>query len=379
MTPKLRIIQASSYFYPHIGGVETHVSELSQSLAEIGHEVTVLCADVPKSKQFEPLNGFTIRRFPALDLPYIPYMYFLKNKLSKLEADVIHSHYPPPFMSHATVSALKDTPHVLTYHCDVIIPETLSNLKIPDTAKKLIECANKKLYLNFILNNVTRIIATTNSYAITSEILKNLNFEVVPNGIRLHKFDKAVKEVGAEREENTALFVGRLTSVKGVNYFIEAAKIVIKEYPKANFLIVGRGEDKETLLKLTKGCEGNIKFLGHVSWRNLIRLYTKSTVLILPSFTRLEAFGIVLLEAMACETPVIASDIPGVRDVIDGAGLLVEPKKPEKLADAVLRVFANADEARLMGKRGRRLVKSNYDWKVVTEQILDIYKDVIEF
>ena len=50
MTPKLRIIQASSYFYPHIGGVETHVSELSQSLAEMGHEVTVLCADVPKSK-----------------------------------------------------------------------------------------------------------------------------------------------------------------------------------------------------------------------------------------------------------------------------------------------------------------------------------------
>ena len=378
MTLKLRIIQASSYFYPHIGGVETHVSELSQSLAEIGHEVTVLCADVPKSKQFEHLNGFTIHRFPALDLPYVPYMYFLKNKLSKLEADVIHSHYPPPFMSHAVVTALNDIPHILTYHCDVIIPETLSNIKIPETIKKLIECANKKLYLNSILNNVTKIIATTNSYAITSEILKNLHFEVVPNGIRLHKFDKALKEVNAEREENTVLFVGRLTSVKGVNYFIEAAKIVIKEYPKANFLVVGRGEDEETLMKLSKGCAGNIKFLGHVTWHNLMRLYKRSTVFVLPSFTRLEAFGIVLLEAMACETPVIASDMPGVRDVIDGAGFLVEPKNPEKLAEAVLRVFTNTDEARSVGKRGRKLVESNYDWKVVTEQILDIYKDAIE-
>ena len=144
-------------------------------------------------------------------------------------------------------------------------------------------------------------------------------------------------------------------------------------------MIAGRGAYEKTLLTLSKGYEANIKFFGHVSWQDLIKLYRTSTVFALPSFTRLEAFGIVLLEAMSCETPVIVSDIPGVRDVIDGAGLLVEPKNPEKLADAVLRVFANADEARLMGKRGRRLVESNYDWKVVTEQILDIYKDVIEF
>ncbi|HXY87980.1 MAG TPA: glycosyltransferase family 4 protein [Candidatus Acidoferrales bacterium] len=374
----MRIIQASSYFYPHIGGVETHVYELSQSLVEMGHEVTVICAEVPKSKQYESLNGFTVLRFPAIDLPYIPYIYFLKNKLSKLKADVIHSHYPPPFMSQAVLTALKDVPHVLTYHCDVIIPETLSKLKIPKPVKRIIECANKRLYLNFILNNVTKLIATTNSYATTSEILKNLNFEVVPNGIRLQKFDKALKEINAEREANTILFVGRLTSVKGVNYFIEAAKTVIKEYPKTNFLIVGRGEDEEILLKLSKGYEANIKFFGHVSWHNLIRLYKMSTALVLPSFTRLEAFGIVLLEAMACETPIIASDIPGVNDVTDGAGFLVEPKNPEKIADAVLRVFANADESRSMGKRGRRLVESKYDWKVVTKQILNVYKDAIE-
>jgi len=377
----LRIIQASSYFYPHIGGTETYVKELSQSLVEMGHDVTVLCADVPKSKRLELLDGYTIYRFPILDLPYkdiVPYTYFLKNKLNKLDADVINSHYPPPFMSHALLTALKGIPHILTYHNDLIMPETLFTPKIFKIVKKLIESTNKKLYLNFILNNVTRIIATTNSYAITSEILKNLNFEVVPNGIKLQKFDKALKEVNAEREENTALFVGRLTPDKGVSYFIEAAKIVIKEYPKANFLIAGRGAYEKTLLTLSKGYEANIKFFGHVSWQDLIKLYRTSTVFTLPSFTRLEAFGIVLLEAMACETPVIASDIPGVRDVIGGAGLLVEPKNPEKLADAILRIFANIDEAKSMGKRGRRLVESNYDWKVLAKQILDIYKDVIE-
>ena len=81
---------------------------------------------------------------------------------------------------------------------------------------------------------------------------------------------------------------------------------------------------------------------------------------------------------MACETPVVASDIPGVRDVIDGAGLLVDPKNPKKLADGLLRVFANADEVRLMGKHGRKLIERNYNWTVVTERILDLYKDAVE-
>jgi glycosyltransferase involved in cell wall biosynthesis len=375
----LKIIQASSYFYPHIGGVETHVTELSQSLVEMGHDVTVLCADVPKSKKFELLNGFRVCRFPALDLPYVPYICSLKKRLSKFDADVVHSHYPPPFMSNAVSTTLNDVPHILTYHCDMVVPDSLAKLEIPEPIKKLIKYANKKLYLNSILDEVTTIIATTKSYAITSEILNSLKFEVIPNGIRLQKFDDALSNINCERAENTVLFVGRLTSVKGVNYLIEAAKIVIEEYPQANLLIVGQGEDKQKLAKLSKGYEENIKFLGHVSWRNLIRLYRTSTILALPSFTRLEAFGIVLLEAMACKTPIIASDIPGVRDVIDGAGLLVEPRNPKKLADELLRVFANADEARLMGKRGRKMVEQNYDWTVVTKRIFDLYKDVVEY
>lgn len=373
----MKIIQASSYFYPHIGGVETYVIELSQSLVEMGHDVTVLSADVPKSTKFELLHGVTVCRFPALDLPYVPYIYSLRKKLSKFDADILHSHYPPPFMSNAVSTTLTDIPHILTYHCDMVIPDSLATLKIPKTFKKLIEYANKKLYLNGILDNATAIITTTNSYAITSEVLNSLKYEVIPNAIRLQKFDEAVSGGNCERAEDAILFVGRLTSVKGVNYLIEAAKIIIEEYPQTSLLIVGQGEDKEKLVKLSKGYEENIKFFGHVSWPNLIRLYKTSTVLALPSFTRLEAFGVVLLEAMACETPVVASDIPGVRDVIGGAGLLVDPKNPKKLADGLLRVFTNADEARLMGKRGRKLIEQNYNWTVVTERILDLYKDAI--
>ena len=93
---------------------------------------------------------------------------------------------------------------------------------------------------------MTTIIATTNSYAITSEILNSLKFEVIPNAIRLQKFDEAVTSVNCERAEDTILFVGMLIPVKGVNYLIEAAKMITEEYPQTNLLIVGQGENKRS-------------------------------------------------------------------------------------------------------------------------------------
>jgi N-acetyllactosaminide 3-alpha-galactosyltransferase len=104
-----------------------------------------------------------------------------------------------------------------------------------------------------------------------------------------------------------------------------------------------------------------------------VELYKSSAVLVLPSFTRLEAFGVVLLEAMACETPVIASRIPGVLDVIDEGGFLVKPCSPQSLATAIQKIFENPRDARRMGKKGRQLVEQKYDWEIVAKQVLGVY------
>jgi len=372
----VRIIQASSYFYPHIGGVETHVLELAQSLQDMGHEVIVLCADVPKSKPKEVLKGLHIQRFPALDLPYIPFVYALRRRITQFSADVIHSHYPPPFMSYGAVKGLPQIPHVLTYHCDLVIPDYVANLRIPSFFKNSIQTVNNRLYAKPVLDKTNQIIATTQSYARSSPVLCNYQYEIVPNGVRLQTFDKV--HDASDREVKQVLFVGRLSSVKGVDYLIKAAKIVLKQHKDATFLIVGDGEELQSLKALTKGYENSIKFYGHISQRLLVELYKSSAVLVLPSFTRLEAFGVVLLEAMACETPVVASRIPGVLDVVGEGGLLVEPRSPQSLATGILEIFENPGNARRMGKKGRQLVEQKYDWKIVAQQVQGVYSNVLD-
>ncbi|MDD1725492.1 MAG: glycosyltransferase family 4 protein [Euryarchaeota archaeon] len=370
----MRIIQASSYFYPHIGGVETHVLELAQSLQGLGHEVIVLCAAVPKSDPAEDLNGLRIYRFPALDLPYVPFIYALRRRIAQFSADVIHSHYPPPFMSYGAVKGLPHVPHVLTYHCDLEIPDHMANLRIPNIFKHSVQRVNNSLYAKPALNAVNKIIATTQSYAESSPLLQDYQYEVVPNGVRLQAFDKL--HDANERELKQVLYVGRLSSVKGIEYLIKAAKIVLKEHEDATFLIVGDGEERQNLEALAKGYENCIKFCGHKPRRTLVELYKSSAVLVLPSFTRLEAFGIVLLEAMACETPVIASQIPGVLDVIGEGGFLVKPCSSQSIATAIQHIFENPANARRMGKKGRQLVEQKYDWKIVAQQVLGVYSKV---
>ncbi len=374
----MRIIQASSYFYPHIGGVETHVLELSQSLQDMGHDVIVLCAAVPKSRPNEVLNGLPVHRFPALDLPYVPYTYDLRRHIAQFSADVVHSHYPPPFMSYGAVKGLPQIPHVLTYHCDLEIPDYIVNVRIPNVCKNLVQLVNKGLYAKPVLDKVNQIIATTQSYAQSSPVLRGYQYEIVPNGVRLQAFDRQLHDISNERGAKQVLFVGRLSSVKGIDYLIEAAKIVLKQHNDATFLIVGDGEERQRLKALAKGYENYIKFCRHISRRALMALYKSSTVLVLPSFTRLEAFGVVLLEAMACETPVIASRIPGVLDVIGEGGFLVTPRSPQSLATAILEIFENPTNARRMGKNGRQLVEQKYDWKIVAQEIVDLYANVAE-
>ncbi|MGZ4948197.1 MAG: glycosyltransferase family 4 protein [Halobacteriota archaeon] len=374
----MKILQASSYFYPHIGGVETHVLELSQNLLDMGHDVCVVCAQAPKSTPFQVLDGLSIFRLPALDLPYVPYMWRLGRRLSAFKADVVHSHYPPPFMSYGAIKGLPRLPHVLTYHCDLELPDKIASLKIPSVAKKSIKHVNMKLYLSSIVNNVQQIIATTESYAKSSQVLCDYPYTVIPNGIGLEAFDSVGREVCGQRETKKVLFVGRLSAVKGIDYLIKAAQLVLAQHEDATFVIVGRGEEEERLKALAKDLGDRIKFCGHVSRQTLLRLYRTSTVLVLPSFTRLEAFGVVLLEAMASETPVIASRIPGVVDVTGDGGMLVRPRDQLELANAILKVLDDPKTARAMGKNGRRRVQQNYDWKIVSRKIVDVYNDALD-
>ncbi|MCX5726507.1 MAG: glycosyltransferase family 4 protein, partial [Candidatus Saganbacteria bacterium] len=123
----------------------------------------------------------------------------------------------------------------------------------------------------------------------------------------------------------------------------------------------------------------SITFLGTATFDRLVELYYTSISYVFTSINRLEAFGIVQLEAMANYTAVIASDIPGPNAVMEPgkSGSLVPKQNPDAIADAVCQLLADPERAKAMGKRGRELVETKYNWKTIVQQVISIYKEVL--
>src|SRR5437016_2154629 len=128
------------------------------------------------------------------------------------------------------------------------------------------------------------------------------------------------------------------------------------------------------------GVADRVRFLGRVSDENLPKVYAACDVFVLPSVSRLEAFGIVALEAMATAKPVIVADIPGVREVIEDGreGLLADPLNARDLAEKIRRLLADPEARRVMGERGREKVLESFGIERVTDQIEGVYRSVLD-
>ncbi len=152
--------------------------------------------------------------------------------------------------------------------------------------------------------------------------------------------------------------------------------------PAARFLVVGEGSLLEAMKRLANsmGVADRVRFLGRVSEENLPKVYAACDVFVLPSVSRLEAFGIVALEAMATAKPVIVADIPGVREVIEDGreGLLAEPMNARDLAEKIRRLLADPEARRVMGQRGREKVLESFGIELVTDRIENVYRAVLD-
>jgi len=176
------------------------------------------------------------------------------------------------------------------------------------------------------------------------------------------------------------LFVGRLEQRKGFRFLMRAYPYVLEAVPDARLIVAGAydKEDKEPFVRYARmhGLTG-AKFVGRISQEDLPRYYRTCDVFCAPS-TGFESFGIVLLEAMAAGKPIVATDIPGYRSVVEDVseGLMVEPENERALAKAIIHLLRNPGLRREMGERGRRKA-ANYDWPIVAQQILDLYTQLV--
>jgi glycosyltransferase involved in cell wall biosynthesis len=182
--------------------------------------------------------------------------------------------------------------------------------------------------------------------------------------------------------ENTVpiLFVGELSARKGIIYLIKAFSILnsIELGSKVKLLIVGSGDQLETIRKaiIEYKMEDTVIFLEKISFVDLIKAYKSSKMLIVPSLS--EGLPTVILEAYYFGLPVIASDIPGIKDHFSESSLLVPPQDEQALADAIIRLLKDNELANRLSSTGKEKVINNYTWDKIIDEYLDLYTRLIQ-
>jgi glycosyltransferase involved in cell wall biosynthesis len=375
----MKIIQVTPYFYPHLGGVESHVYTISKELVDRGHNVSVFTSKVPiHAKDEEYLDGIRVNRIkPIFNLFTTPVMPKLKNKLIAQQADVVHAHVPPPFSEYYAASACKynKLPFALTYHCDLEIPNLLS---------RPVVAFYRRTFGAYAIRNSDRIIVHTESYAATSRSVWKYEPTIIPSAIDIDRFQpkdlsSKIRKKHKLGNSKIVLYLGRLKFHKGLEYLIESAKFTDSDI---KYLIVGEGDYENQLREIVDnlGVQERVIFTGRVPNSEIPKYYNACDVFILPSVERLEAFGLVVIEAMASGKPVIISNIPGVREnITDGEeGLLIEPTNPEDIAEKINHLMADKKFRERMGAKGRKKVENNYTLKRVVDQLEEVYQELSE-
>ncbi len=370
----MRIGLVTQAYYPVLGGVTEHVWHLGTELQRRGHVVTVITG---QSKQADD-RGLRVRRH-GWQIPLVvnganisvTWGWKHGRLLQRLEAeenfDVVHIQSPlDPGLPLIASKAMR-RPKVGTYHTfrDTAGPADV----IPRLFAPVFRDAVKK---------IQRHIAVSPSAAeFIHQYFPHLAMEIIPNGIDTRRFSPRLPSAD-HNELFTILYVGRMDPRKGAKYLFAALPQLEQDLNgKFRVVVVGTGwmskyYDAHIPLHLRK----RVEFVGYVSPEELPHYYQSADVYCSPA-TGNESFGIVLLEAMASGTPVVASDIAGYRWVVEPGteGLLVPPRSPRHLADALVALAKDSNRRRLMGAAGR-IKAERYDWRVVTDQLERVYEEV---
>ena len=365
----MNILTALTYYRPYVSGQTLYAARLAEALAECGHQVTVLTSRYdPALPRTEVVNGVNVVRMDvAMRLgkgPLMPALLLRGWNLAR-RADLIHLHLPQfDAALLAKYGFLLRKPVVLTYHCDLSLPPGLVN-RIAGFGSALASM------LSVWFANV--IVTNTQDYAAHSPILSRYLDKVVPIlppvEITSEQSDRSQPPRPAQTSDGPVIgMVGRLAAEKGAETLAAALMLVRQQFPKAVVHHVGEHEnvpgEEPYIMKvnaLVAGLNASAgtpawRFLGRLSDADLTAFFDTCDLTVLPSLNRTESFGMVQLESMARGAPVVASDLPGVRQPVQmtGMGEVVAPGDPEALARAILRILDQPAHYRNPATEARR-------------------------
>ena len=325
-----------------IGGIAQHVTGLSNFLTKNGHKVDIMSSE----------NTFTIP-IKGLKNPSFMISSFLKSKFKKGN-DIVHAHNIPAALAMKNASGKK----VLTLHG--IFSKQVDHLhgKITGTLSEKFE--HDALKWPDVITVISK-----EAY----EHYSKLGFDVkqIPNAIDIESLPKATDR----RHEKQVIFAGRLSKEKGIDTLVEIAKLLSDDI---HLIILGDGPEKNKVSALAKSNE-NIHYLGYQPKEKTIPLIRGSDALIQPSIV--EGISSTILEAMACKTAIIATEVGGNKEILENnkTGILVEPDSCEKFLDKIQELFADKERAKKIGENAFSKVQQ-YDWSNVGKEYLKVYSSL---
>jgi len=383
----MKLLFSLTYYRPHMSGLTIYVQNLAEALVRRGHEVTVLTSQHdPALPSQETLNGVNIIRIPAqfwISKGAIMLGYPLVAMPLLRAHDVVAINLPNTFVETLTLCLtarlIARRPIAAIYHCDVRLPPGFFN-RIVDMVV---------FSVNMIAGVFAdRMIAYTEDFAHRSHVLRRFlsKTEVIPPPVPVLVSNPAdVEEFRREHAPNNELligFSGRIATEKGIEYLLEALPYIHKVMPNTKALfagdhknVIGEEDYWQFLQPLLEPLHDCCTFIGPLDPKQLAAYYSACDVTVLPSINNTETFGLVQVESMLCGTPVVASDLPGVRVPIQttGMGKLVPPRDAVSLANAIMEVLDHRQEY----IRPREVVEQCFSLSVTTQQYEMLFEHLL--
>ena len=374
MKNTIKILQINKLYYPWIGGIETVVKNIAEGLQ--GKEyIEVIACESKGMGNINTINNIKVTKASSLGIFFstpisISFPFLLRKKIQKF--DILHFHLPFPLgvMSYLFFCLkIKNQKIIVTWHSDIVKQKFLLFFYNP--------------FSILFLKRADKILVTSHNFLKNSPFLKKFQNKcsVISLGIDIKKFQKIQeRKIKINNPENRKiiLFVGRLSYYKGLEYLINAMKNI-----NAILLIIGNGKLEQKLKKQTKKLKLNEKiiFLSHLQNQELKYCYKISNIFVLPSIEKTEAFGLVQLEAMLSELPVINTYLPTGAQFVsihNKTGLTVQPKNSQAIANAINYLLQNPSLAKKMGQNGKKRVEKYFSLNKMLRETEKVYKKVLK-
>ncbi len=368
----MHILQIYKDYHPVLGGIENHVRDIAEGLAERGHRVTVLVTSLTgRTEVQQPWPGLTVLKAArVLHLASTPLSLAMPRLARDLRPDLVHLHFPYPPGDLVYWQMHPRPPLVVTYHSDIVRQQLLLRAYRP--------------LMELTLRSAARILPTSPNYMVSSAALRRhaARCSVVPLGIDTARFGQPdPRRAGAIRARyggaQLLLFVGRLRYYKGLHYLLEAMPQI-----RGELLIGGSGPERERLQEQARrlGVGARVHFLGDVPDDELPALFQAADVFVMPAHLRAEALGLAQIEALASGLPCVSTELgtgTSFANLHGVTGLVVPPASPPALAGAIGALLADRELRQRYGAAGQRRARELFSQPGMLGALERVYHEVV--